>query len=304
MGIGQSIEDYENWRDRQYDREPPEPQPDEHYSLKFTHDYTDDTQLDITRYGEDFQLRLSFQSEDPDMGTEELEYNGNGSLGSVVHDLLDEIRNYLDAKQNYYREDPEVIHSINDYYDDFSSTALYAFESALKGIEREETIGIQWKPIEPEKKEWLYSNHGEKDVLRGCIGHLRGDFGRDGDEFWTSWFDHQPALKRLAFRDELQNVVNGMREEGGLLHDFASMSKGCRQGTSIDDSYGFRMETRNYEYCLRCIPRRGDYNFYLYCYDKNAQREHAQEKPSVTAQLKQQPKPEIKSNNKNKEMEI
>ena len=303
MNIGQSIEDYENWRDRQYDREPPDSQPDEQYSLKFTHDYENDTQMDITRFGDDFHLRLSFTSEDPDMGTEELEYNGNGSLGTVVRDLLDEIRNYLDTKQNYYREDPEVIHSINDYYDDFSSTALYAFEGALKGIEREDVIGIPWKPIEAEKVDWLYSNHTEKDGERGCIGHLRGDFGRDGNEFWTSWFDHQPQLKRQAFRDELQNVVNGMREKGGMLANLSSMSKFCRQGTPVEYSYGFRMETKNYEYCLRCNPRRGDYNFYLYCYDKNAQREHAQDKPSVTAQLKQQSKPEIKTN-KNKEMEI
>ena len=303
MNIGQSIEDYENWRDRQYDREPPDPQPDEQYSLKFTHDYENDTQMDITRFGDDFHLRLSFTSEDPDMGTEELEYNGSGSLGTVVRDLLAEIRNYLDTKQNYYREDPEVIHSINDYYDDFSSTALYAFEGALKGIEREDVIGISWKPIEAEKVDWLYSNHTEKDGERGCIGHLRGDFGRDGNEFWTSWFDHQPQLKRQSFRDELQNVVNGMREKGGILANLPSMSKACRQGTLVEYSYGFRMETKNYEYCLRCNPRRGDYNFYLYCYDKDAQREHAQDKPSVTAQLKQQPKPEIKTN-KNKEMEI
>lgn len=304
MGIGQSIEDYENWRDRQYDREPPDPQPDEKYSLTHTHDYPNDTQLDVSRFGEDVQLRLSFRSEDPDMGTEELEFNGNGSIRNLIHDLLEEIREYLDAKENYYREDPEVIHSVNDYYDEYSNTALYAFESALKEAERELDPDITWHPIEADRKDWVYSGHNEKDIERGCIGHLRGDFGRNGDEFWTSWFDHQPALKRTAFREELQNVVNGMREEGGLLHNFASMSKGCRQGTSIDDSYGFRMETRNYEYCLRCIPRRGDYNFYLYCYDKNAQREHAQEKPSVTAQLKQQLKMETKNNNKNKEMEI
>ena len=22
-----------------------------------------------------------------------------------------------------------------------------------------------------------------------CIGHLRGDFGKSGDEFWHSWFE-------------------------------------------------------------------------------------------------------------------
>lgn len=134
---------------------------------------------------------------------------------------------------------------------------------------------ITWKAIEPEKKDWLYSCRAKADVERGCVGHLRGDFGRTGTEFWTSWFDHQSKLKSADFRAELQTVVNSLREKGNLLADFASMNNACRDGTFCNDSYGFRAESKNYEYCLRCIPRRGDYNFYLYSYDKNAQREQA-----------------------------
>ena len=51
-----------------------------------------------------------------------------------------------------------------------------------------------------------------------------------------------------------------------------------RSGLPVDESFGFRAETRDYTFCLRCTPRRGDYNFYLYAYDKNAQREHARSK--------------------------
>ena len=43
----QSIQDYENWRDRQYDLpEPDSTTPDEHATYAYSHDYPDDTKLE------------------------------------------------------------------------------------------------------------------------------------------------------------------------------------------------------------------------------------------------------------------
>ena len=128
------------------------------------------------------------------------------------------------------------------------------------------------------------------------MGHLRGDFGKSGGEFWTSWFDHQPDLKSTAFHEELQNVVNALRKQDGLLRNFASMSRGCRDGLACEDSFGFKAESPHYTYCLRCTPRRGDYNFYLYAYDKDAQREQAVLKGRKEPEKQQMAKPKIKRN--------
>ena len=139
-----------------------------------------------------------------------------------------------------------------------------------------------WKPISADKTDWLYSGSSDEDLQRGCVGHLRGDFGQQGNEFWTSWFNHQPLLNTETFRAEVQDVLNDLRGEEGLLRNRASMSRHCREGLPVEDSYGFQAETENYQYCLRCNPRRVDYNFYLYIYDKHAQREYAL---SQTAEL-------------------
>ena len=141
-----------------------------------------------------------------------------------------------------------------------------------------------------------YSGSSEQDLERGCVGHLRGDFGKSGGEFWTSWFDHQPELKSPAFHEEFQNVVKSLRKQDGLLRNFASMSRGCRDGLSCDDSFGFKAESPHYTYCLRCTPRRGDYNFYLYAYDKDAQREQALLKGQKEHDKQPTAKPEIKRN--------
>lgn len=129
-----------------------------------------------------------------------------------------------------------------------------------------------WQPLPPEMKSWLYAASAEEDQQRGVIGHLRGDFGH-GNEFFYTWFNHQAHLNSPRFRREFDTVVNDLRKSKGLLHDFATMRKGCVDGTPLADSFGFYAESARYEYCLRCIPQRGDYHWYLYVCDKQAQRE-------------------------------
>ena len=132
---------------------------------------------------------------------------------------------------------------------------------------------FEWKPITADRIGWLYSD-SEKDQERGCIGHLRGDFGC-GQEFWTSWFDHTADLNRQPFCAELDEVVNQLRKRGQPFQDLSKMRSFCHTvGKEISDStFGLQMETTDFQYFLRCNTRQGDYNFYLYCYDKAAQRE-------------------------------
>ena len=302
----QSINDYENWRDSMHDTPAPDHSgPDKHAFRYYSHDYPTDTVLEYTRTGNRAELRLSFSSEDPDLGTEEMLYCGENSesMLELVSDLRAELKGYLDAADtsSFYQQQglsPEPgIHSEEDYFGEYTRTALYAFEGILTETERGEQQ-IAWKPLDPDRKDWLYSANRETDLQRGCIGHLRGDFGSSGTEFWTSWFDHQPQLRTEAFHQELQKVISELRRGDGLLQNLSSMSRRCREGLSCDDSFGFKGESRNYTYCLRCTPRRGDYNFYLYAYDKNAQREHAVDKPK-DHEIKQHEKPKIKK----KEME-
>lgn len=293
----ESTHDYENWRDSLRDN--PIPEADEHQVRFYSHDYTADTTLEYNRQGERAELTLSFSSEDPDMGVEEMVYGGESreSMAELVSDLKSEITGYLDTMDtsSFYDQQGLPLEGANAY-DEYSRTALYAFEAILSKTEKELQGELSWKPIESDKTDWLYSGSSEQDLERGCVGHLRGDFGKSGGEFRTSWFDHQPELKSPAFHEEFQNVVNSLRKQDGLLRNFASMNRGCREGLSCDDSFGFKAESPHYTYCLRCIPRRGDYNFYLYAYDKDAQREHALLKGRKEPKKQKTAKPKIKRN--------
>ena len=109
------------------------------------------------------------------------------------------------------------------------------------------------------------------DKKIGCIGHLRGDFGTYGREFWTTWFPHAEEYKTPDFVQEFDDLVNALRKD--FLKDFEAFKKFCRSHSDADIgddpmySYGFELQSDKFFYCLRCLLRRGNYHFYIYCYD-------------------------------------
>ena len=73
---------------------------------------------------------------------------------------------------------------------------------------------------------------------------------------------------------ELDEVINTLREDKGLLHNRYDMSAFARsfpesavKGNYCTE-YGFRVDTDKHAFLLRCNPTKGDYNFYCYCYVK------------------------------------
>lgn len=120
-------------------------QADEVIERHYSHDYPNDTHLTYTRTGNKAHLELSFQSEDPDMGTEEMIVNSDGgeSFHELVCDARAELTDYLDRQDtsSFYEQQGDSpkdgIHDLDDYYGEFSRTSLYAFENAMKEAEIE-----------------------------------------------------------------------------------------------------------------------------------------------------------------------
>ena len=123
----------------------------------------------------------------------------------------------------------------------------------------------------PADRLYAYNQSSQLEGQTGCIGHLRGDFGA-GKEFYTSWFDQRREYKTDEFKTELDEVVNTLREKNGLLCTRDSMTRFCYQNPEAEfegnycAEYGFKVQTPQHTYMLRCNPNYGDYNFYLYAY--------------------------------------
>ena len=136
--------------------------------------------------------------------------------------------------------------------------------------------GVQLRPASIEEAGLFYSELDEKqDEALGTVGHIRMDFGSGGKEFWHTWWPHnEDRFNTLEFKEELQAIVDTLRANGPLK-DLAFMSNYCHKngGAITEDSrsFGYVAETDHYRYCLRCTPTPGDYQGYLYCYDKRQQ---------------------------------
>lgn len=134
---------------------------------------------------------------------------------------------------------------------------------------------MEIRPLTEAEQKYTYTQSVQIQGQTGCIGHLRGDFDRDGNGFFTSWDDHRKEWKADEFKTEFDDVINALRsEEYGLLQNRSAMRKYASQypASAFEGNYcteyGFRAETEKHAFLIRCNPTQGDYNFYCYCYVK------------------------------------
>ena len=134
---------------------------------------------------------------------------------------------------------------------------------------------LSLRPMVVDEQKYAFTQSHQLNMQCGSTGHLRGDF--DGrDSFFTTWWDHSTPYKTDAFKAELENVVRVLRsdsEQNGLLKDLDTMTRFCHHYTEsrlLDRyscyQYGFRINTTEYAFLVRCNPQKGDYNFYIYPY--------------------------------------
>jgi len=128
--------------------------------------------------------------------------------------------------------------------------------------------------VETEAEELLFYSDRERDEALGTIGHLHIDFGKSGEEFNCTWFDHANSEKNDShFKESFDMFIDDLRT--GVLKSRAEMRKfcygkdECRNSHSYtEDCWGFRVLSDRYAYYIRCTPGAGDYECYIYAYDK------------------------------------
>lgn len=105
-----------------------------------------------------------------------------------------------------------------------------------------------------------------------CVGHLRMHFGGSGTEFQSSWFAHQEVLNTAAFREELQDTIEWLRSDLLLtradMQSYLAVHEGAEVERCGSSGKVFRTETDHNVFYLRCVPAKGDYDCYCYCYNK------------------------------------
>ena len=113
------------------------------------------------------------------------------------------------------------------------------------------------------------------EQTKGLVGYLRGDFGRDGKEFHHTWFNNNEKLNNPTFKEDFDKIMETLRErlltDRDWMRSVAYNHPGAKIESESTSSYGMFVETERYEYDIRTITEDGNYDFYIYCYDKNFQ---------------------------------
>lgn len=149
---------------------------------------------------------------------------------------------------------------------------------------------LNLNPMSKLEQQYSYSHNEQVDAATRCLGHLRGDMGSTGNAFFFTWFDHCGELKTQAFKSEFDEVINALRfdkQYHGILSSRSAMSSYCYQhpecsyGPDVRE-HGVRIDTEGYSYLLRLNPSPGEYNFYCYCYEKEALDRHLSQQKEPT----------------------
>lgn len=131
-----------------------------------------------------------------------------------------------------------------------------------------------------EDEEYIYSNAHSAEC--GYIGRLRGDFGRNGTEFWSTWENGSDELNTVEFRVEFDDVLLYLKERSDtpILKDRRTMQYICglHGGYKLTDKFAdihlFKIATEKCTYFIRCFYGVGDYNFYIFAYNNEKLRKY------------------------------
>ena len=114
-----------------------------------------------------------------------------------------------------------------------------------------------------------------------CVGHISGEFGQQGDRFFSSWYNHKTKSEAdwndvtPEFQTELYSAMYALRQD--VLKDHNSMMAFCQSHPEAklydkDDlkNYGFKLDTENRLYFILCIAEQYSRNsrFIVYAYNK------------------------------------
>lgn len=126
---------------------------------------------------------------------------------------------------------------------------------------------------------YVYRQSQQITQQTGLVGHIRGDFGPSGKQFWNGWFGIREDWNTPDFKHDLQRTIDRLRYETKQLADRDQLSALCLNDVSsaiTEDQhwFGFRVDSEDYAYLLKCSPYKGDYSFYVYCYHKDWLDQH------------------------------
>ena len=174
---------------------------------------------------------------------------------------------------------------IDDYHTQIGHNVFHICEFA-ELMERggstyrpKDTPSYTLEQIEQSEFEYMFQPEDETKN-RGCICYIRGYFDNSVDERFQSsaMIENKENYNKFRtddFKREIDNVINYFRfqSETPILQSRRKMQSAAydikpEKFARDNEICGYRVTTDNNVYYFKCDARQGQYNLYLYAYDK------------------------------------
>ena len=111
------------------------------------------------------------------------------------------------------------------------------------------------RPMTAAEQMYSYSQSQQISMQTGLIGYLRADMDSNGKGFFSSWNGFRDSLKSEDFKQEFDEVLNELREDGNFLHDRNTLGRCCYRTPDSSfhndrNEYGFRADTDHYSWVI------------------------------------------------------
>ena len=141
------------------------------------------------------------------------------------------------------------------------------------------------RPATKAEQLYLARQSHEISMITEYIGCLQAKLDTLENNFISTWNTFLSEWNTPEFKADLERVLQELRfgeKETPFLANRKALMDFCfaHLDAALDpdfNEFGFRLNTETYVYMLKCVPQKGDFNVWIYCYTRKWFEHHLKE---------------------------
>lgn len=101
------------------------------------------------------------------------------------------------------------------------------------------SIPITLRTMAESEHKYSFAQNQQIEGQCGLIGYLRGDFGKNGCEFYSTWFENNSNIKTKDFSKEFDEVINELRDNPQYRGNSDSYTLKQKDNAGLPTRYNF-----------------------------------------------------------------
>ena len=132
------------------------------------------------------------------------------------------------------------------------------------------------KPATKAERLYLAKQSQEISMITEFIGHLTASLDTEENVFLSKWETFIKEWNTPEFKADLDLVLHELRfgektkpflANRKVLMDFCFSHLDAALDPDFEE-FGFRLDTESYVYMMKVVPKKGDFNVWIYCYTR------------------------------------